>query len=96
MRGLGVDAVASLSEFATGGLVPDLVVLFDIDDATAAQRRSPTADRMEREGDAFHAAVRQAYRDLASRFGWTTVDGAGPPDTVAARVRDAVQPLLGS
>jgi dTMP kinase len=94
-RGLGVDAVASLSEFATGGLVPDLVVLFDIDDATAAQRRSPTADRMEREGEVFHAAVRQAYRDLSSRFGWTTVDGVGPPDTVAARVRDAVQPLLG-
>ena len=96
VRGLGVDAVAALSEFATDGLVPDLVVMLDIDDTTAAERRSPAADRMEREGDVFHAAVRQAYRDLASRFGWSVVDGAGAPESVSERVKDAVRPLLGS
>jgi dTMP kinase len=94
VRGLGVDAVAALSEFATAGLVPDLVVLLDVDDLTAAARRSPTADRMEREGDIFHAAVRQAYRDLAIQHGWVVVDGTGSPDVVAARVKNAVVPLL--
>ena len=94
VRGLGVGVVASLSEFAADGLVPDLVVMLDVDDVTAAQRRSPTADRMEREGDDFHAAVRQAYRDLAAQFGWTVIDGAGSPEAVAARVRDTVRPLL--
>ena len=94
VRELGVDAIASLSEFATGGLVPDLVVLLDVDDETAESRRTPGADRMEREGVAFHVAVRHAYRDLADRFGWQVVDGGGAPEAVAERVRDAVRPLL--
>ena len=94
VRGLGVDAVAALSEFATGGLVPDLVVLLDVDDATAEARRSAEADRMEREGDAFHAAVREAYRELAAQFGWAVVNGSGDPETVAARVFENVLPLL--
>ena len=96
VRGLGVDAVAALSAFATGGLVPDLVLILDVDDATAGARRSPDADRMELEGDAFHADVRAAYRELAARFGWTVVDASGSPVQVAARVREAVARLLGS
>lgn len=94
VRGLGVDAIAALSEFATDGLVPDLVVLLDVDDETAESRRSPGADRMEREGTTFHAEVRQAYRDLAHRFGWLVVDGGGDPGEVAERVGRAVRPLL--
>ncbi len=58
VRGLGVDAVAALSSFATDGVVPDLVVVLDVDDATAESRRTPGEDRLEREGREFHAAVR--------------------------------------
>ena len=94
VRGLGVDAIAALSGFATDGLVPDLVVMLDVDDDTAESRRSPRADRMEREGETFHTAVRQAYRDLAQRFGWQVVAGGGDPTAVAERVRRAVRPLL--
>ena len=94
VRGLGVDAVAGLSEFATDGLVPDLVIVLDVDDAAAESRRSPGADRMEREGATFHAAVRGAYRDLAARFGWAMVNGSGDPEAVAARVFETVLPLL--
>ena len=94
VRGLGVDTVAALSTFATDALVPDLVIVLDVDDATAESRRSPTADRMEREGQSFHAAVRHAYRDLGTRLGWCVLDGSGSPDHVAERVRDAVRPLL--
>ena len=94
VRGLGVDVVGALSVFAADGLVPDLVVVLDVDDATAEQRRSPGADRMEREGDAFHEQVRSAYRGLAEVNGWTVIDGAGAPEAVAARVRAAVGPLV--
>jgi dTMP kinase len=96
VRGLGVDAVAALSRFATAGLVPDLVVLLDVDDATAEARRSPEHDRMEREGSAFHARVRSAYRDLAGRLGWRVVDGSGSPAEVTERLVAAVAPLLDS
>ncbi len=86
VRELGVEVVASLSSLATGGLVPDLVIVLDVGDDTAAARRSPDHDRLEREGDPFHQAVRAAYRDLAAEQGWAVVDGSGSPDVVGARV----------
>ncbi|MGZ4677954.1 MAG: dTMP kinase [Acidimicrobiia bacterium] len=94
VRGLGIDAIAALSDFAVDGLVADLVVVLDVDDATAEARRAPDQDRMEREGAEFHSRVRAAYRELADRFGWTVVDGAGPVEAVTARVVAAVAPLL--
>lgn len=94
VRELGVDAVAALSAFATDGLVPDLVILLDVDDATAEARRSGESDRLEREGGEFHARVRAAYRDLAATRGWTVVDASVPVEAVAEAVVAAVAPLL--
>jgi len=99
VRGLGVDVIEQLSVVATGGLAPDVVVLLDVSDAVADTRRTNEdrggdSDRLEREGSAFHASVRAAYRDLAPTRGWTVVDADDGVDTVAARVRDAVAPLL--
>jgi len=93
-RGLGVEAVARLSAWATGGLEPDLVIVFDVDPATATGRRAGPQDRMEREPDAFRASVLAAYRELAGRFGWTVLDGSAPEDVVAEQVWAAVGPLL--
>ncbi len=93
-RGLGVEAVARLSAWATGGLEPDLVIVFDVDAAEAAGRRAGPQDRMEREPDAFRAQVLQAYRDLARRFGWMLLDGSAPVDVVAEQVWAAVRPLV--
>jgi dTMP kinase len=93
-RGLGVDEVLQLSEWATGGLAPDLVIVLDVPAADAAARRAGPEDRMEREPDSFRVAVNQAYRDLAVRFGWTVVDGSAPVDQVAEKIWSAVQPLI--
>ena len=99
VRGLGVDVVEQLSAVATGGLAPDVVVLLDVSDAVADLRRNhesraDESDRLEREGSAFHASVRAAYRELAPERRWIVVDADGSVDTVAALVRDAVAPLL--
>jgi dTMP kinase len=96
VRGLGVEEVASLSEWAAGAVVPDLVVVLDVDDHTAEARREAASDRLEREGAGFHARVRAAYRDLAADRGWQVLDGSGSPDAVAAGVVAAVSPLLAS
>ena len=93
-RGLGVDEIARLSAWATGGLVPDLVMVLDVDPAAAAGRRARPEDRMEREPAEFRARVNQAYRDLAARFGWPLVDGAAPVETVADQIWKLVQPLV--
>ena len=93
-RGLGVDEIARLSEWATGGLVPDVVVVLDVPAADAAGRRAGPQDRMEREPDSFREAVNQAYRALADRFGWALLDGTAPIEDVAAAVWKLVRPLV--
>ena len=93
-RGLGVDEIAGLSAWATGGLVPDLVVVLDVDPVAAAGRRGGPEDRMEREPAEFRAAVNRAYRDLAGQFGWVVLDGGAPVDAVADQIWKLVQPLL--
>jgi dTMP kinase len=94
VRGLGVEVVEQLSTVATAGLAPDVVVLLDVSDAVADARRTDDGDRLEREGSAFHASVRAAYRELAPARGWVVVDADGAVDAVATLVVDAVAPLL--
>jgi dTMP kinase len=90
VRGLGVPAVEDVNAWATGDLDPDLVIVLDVTDEVAADRRPGATDRLEREGDAFHAEVRSAYRNLAAERGWCVIDGSGPAEAVAARVAEAV------
>jgi dTMP kinase len=94
VRGLGVDAIETVNAWATDGLRPDLVIALDVSEAVAAERLPGEPDRLEREGDSFHARVRAAYRDLAADRAWRVVDGSGSPDQVAARVAAAITELL--
>ncbi len=93
-RGLGVDAVAEVSAWATDGLEPDLIIVLDVADAVADTRRSQS-DRLEREGNEFHAAVRAAYRDLARTRGWTVVDANTDAEVVADQVWSIVVEVAG-
>ncbi|MGH9001254.1 MAG: dTMP kinase [Acidimicrobiia bacterium] len=95
-RGLGVDEIARLSEWATGGLSPDVVVVVDVPADVALARRGVPADRFEAEGDAFARVVGRAYRDLAAGYGWTVVDGSRPPDAVADEIWARVAPVAGA
>jgi len=92
-RGLGVDEVERLSAWATGDLRPDLVVVLDVAPDVAASRRAGPGDRMEREDHHFRHAVRQAYLDLAPRYGWVVLDGSLPVDEVTDAVWKAVRAL---
>jgi dTMP kinase len=67
-RGLGIERVAAINELATGGVTPDRTLLLRIDARTGRARqreRAQAPDRLEREQDAFFAAVAAAYEDLA-------------------------------
>jgi len=50
------------------------------------------ADRLEAEGTVFYTRVHNGYRVLAAESPacWVVVDGDGPEDVVASRVRAAV------
>lgn len=64
--GMSVDDIRAVGHVALGENWPDLVVVFDVDDATAAQRLNPLLDRMELKGTEYHARVRQGYLDQAA------------------------------
>jgi dTMP kinase len=94
-RGLPVDEVRWLSDWATAGRWPDLVVLVEVPAAVAAARVGP-ADRFEAEDRSFHARVADGYRGLAAAdpARWRVVDGTGPVDEVTAQVWAAVTGAL--
>jgi dTMP kinase len=98
-RGLGVDAVRAVNDFATGGLVPDRTVLLRVDLVTGRARqadRGSAPDRLEREDGAFFDAVARVYEELAAaepdRI--RVVDAEREPDEVLAAVIAAVEDLL--
>ncbi len=93
-RGMGVEYVEGRCREVTAGTEPDVVVVLDLPDEVAESRVAGFRDRFEREGAEFHAAVRNAYRDLAGARGWVLVDASGSPEEVAARVWAAVEPHL--
>jgi dTMP kinase len=100
-RGLPVDALRRLSDWALGGRWPDLAVLIDVPGDVAATRLSAAgraADRFEAEGDAFHRRVRDGFRELASAEPerWAVVDGTGVVQDVAAGVLAAVRARAGA
>jgi dTMP kinase len=91
-RGLGVDEVARVNEWATGGLVPDLTFLLELDpDAAAA--RTGESDRFEDEGAALQREVQAAYDRLAESdpARWRRVDADRDPAEVHADVLAAVE-----
>jgi dTMP kinase len=97
-RGLGVDAVRAVNDFATGGLTPDRTLLLRADAGVRAERqavRGEEADRLERAGAAFFAAAATAYDDLAAsepdRI--AVLDAARPPADVLAAALTALEGL---
>ena len=97
-RGLDLMELEQIVGWATGGLRPDLTVLFDLPVAVAAARRQGEgADRMEAEGMAFQQRVADGFLALAARGPdpWLVVDATDPVELVAAMVWDAVEVLAG-
>ncbi|MBG6239449.1 dTMP kinase [Mycetocola sp. CAN_C7] len=98
-RDLGMDEVRDLSMWATGGLLPDLTILLDLDESAARLRLDSARtrfDRLENEAATFHRRVREVYLDLAAaepeRF--LVLDATDAVATLAASIRSRVASLL--
>lgn len=95
-RGLGVELAQRLNADAVAGCAPDRTVLLRVPAALAAERGEGRggfgADRFEREGDGFQAAIASTFERLAAaepeRF--AVVDGSGDAEQVHARVLAAL------
>ncbi len=91
-RGLGVDEVARINRWATGGLTPDLTILLELPTGAAAARGAEE-DRFESEGAGLQERVRAAYERLADAEPerWRRIDAARSPEDVHADVLRAVE-----
>ncbi|MBP2437484.1 dTMP kinase [Microbacterium amylolyticum] len=95
-RDLGAGEVRELSLWATGGALPDVTVLMDLDPGAARQRLDADDkpfDRMEAEKAEFHARVRDGFLELAraepDRF--LVVDASLPATDIAGRIREELE-----
>ena len=86
-RGLGIEAVRAINEFAIAGLIPDRTLLLRLDPALGRARlraREQPTDRLEAEQEEFFARVEAAYAALAAAAPGRirTIDAAAPPEAV--------------
>lgn len=71
-RGLGIDEVLSINEFAIGKLMPDLTLYFDVEPEVGLNRIAKNdnreLNRLDVESLAFHQAVRMGYQEVVKRY----------------------------
>jgi dTMP kinase len=89
-RGIDFDLIDKLNQMATGGLMPEITILFDIDSSAGLGRLHPGGhDRLEREALEFHHKVRKGYNELAQRDPekWAIIDASKPLSVVQEELR---------
>jgi dTMP kinase len=100
-RGFDSKLIQEIVELATGGLKPDLTLLFDlsVDESAVRTRRrvaSKRTDRLDIEDREFHKRVRDAYLEIAKaapdRF--RVIDARGSVEETQRLVLDIVIPFL--
>jgi len=97
-RGLDIDDLRRIVDWAVAGIVPDLSVLVDVTVATARLRLAEgSPDRLEQLDDGFHERVRLGFLGLARQASesWLVVDGSGDALSVSAHIVRAVETRLG-
>jgi dTMP kinase len=94
--GLPVAEVAAVGLVATGGLLPDLTLILDIDPEAAHARVGGARDRIEDRPEAYQRRVREGFSRAAGFYPAPTVviDAGADPDTVFTRIRSEVERAL--
>ncbi len=94
--GLDPEEIMAVGRVATRGCEPDLVVIFDVDEVTAAGRLPAELDRMELKGTAFHRRVRQGYLAQAERAPdrHLVVDATSDEESVFAALLEGLESHL--
>jgi dTMP kinase len=95
-RGLGMDYIMLVNDWATQGLYPDLTLFLDLDDSVRAARVAAVPDRLEAEDDEFHKRVAQGYRELLSHHPHRIrrIDANGSESEVQERVQAVIEEEL--
>jgi dTMP kinase len=95
-RSLPTAEIARLNTWATGGKMPDLTVLLDMDPVAGLNRRTRSADRLEAEPVSFHNRVRTGFIALAAAdpARYLVIDAARPAQEITRQITDRIRGLL--
>jgi len=97
-RGLPLDEVRMINDWAIGDTWPDLVILLTVPaEVTERRMAKRDRDRFELAGDDFHGRVDRGFARMAADDPdrWVVIDASGPVEMVTAMIRDAVRERLG-
>ena len=95
-RGLGIDNILNINQFATEGTFPDLTLLFDIDPEIGLARINSNAsrevNRLDLEKLEFHKMVRNTFLSLAKRYSdrFVIIDASQSREKVAEATIEAI------
>jgi len=101
-RGFSPQLIAEVIQLATGGLMPDITLIFDLPVQTGTSRtrrrahQTQEGDRLDAEDAAFHELVRNAYLHLAAAEPQRVrvIDASGSIDETHARMMKIMLPFL--
>jgi dTMP kinase len=95
--GMELETIRDLNALATGGVMPDLTILLDLDPAEGIRRiRDRPLDAFEKMDMGFHRRVREGYLEIAhaEKNRVVVLSAAQPKDALHAAVVRAVEGLL--
>ena len=99
-RGLGIDKILALNQFATDGYYPELTLLFDLDPriglARIAANKGREVNRLDLEKIDFHDSVRKTFLELSKRFSdrYVVLDASKSFDEVVQDAYEAIKNKL--
>lgn len=99
-RGLGIDEILSINNFATDKTFPDLTILFDIDPKLGlkriAQNSQREVNRLDLEKLEFHNKVRESFLKLADIYKdrYHIIDASKPLDEVCKETLNYIENIL--
>ena len=96
-QGVDVQTIKELNMLATGGVLPDLTLVLDLDPAVGMRRiRGRALDAFEKMDLAFHQRVREGYLEIArsDKNRVVVLDAGREPDALHGDVVRAVDECL--
>lgn len=97
-RGLGIEPVRAINQFATQDLEPDLILYMEADPLRLMERKGgpEASDRLETAGDAFYRAIAQGYEtSIQGQQNVVRVDALQKPEEVLAACWQAIIERIG-
>ena len=94
-RGLGVDFVEKINDYAIKNFMPDYTVFLDLSPELAFKRKGGVDknDRLELSGMEFHQKVYQGYKDLSKKYPdrFIVIDASGSKEQTHQKIIDALK-----